>query len=56
MTTFANAAVRNEEGYYWVMKRYPHILFSSASWGTEEEIIFSRAAAKFQDLIIMDAF
>ena len=57
MTTLVNVAVKNEKGYYWAMKNYyPHARFFSSSWGTEDEIIFSRAVAKFQHLIIMDAF
>jgi hypothetical protein len=45
-------AAKSEKGYYWVMKRHPHIRFISSSWGTEEEIIFSRAVAKYQDIVI----
>jgi hypothetical protein len=49
-----NIIVRNENGYRWVLNNYKDNLprFCSDLYGTEEQIIFSKALEKYQDIVI----
>jgi hypothetical protein len=54
MSTF-NIIVRDENGYRWVLNNYKDNLprYCSDLYGTEEQIIFSKALEKYQHLIIL---
>jgi hypothetical protein len=53
MTNYVAAI--SEKGFYHIIKNHPSIKFIPiySGWGSEEEIIFSRAVAKFHHLIIL---
>jgi hypothetical protein len=51
-----NVIVRSEEGYRWVLANFKDNLprFCSDLYGTEKEIIFSKALEKYHNIVIME--